>query len=125
MQTQKKVMDYEAEMTTLRDSLDYFKPKQGTYKIVCLGEANPIVKEFKKADGTVDIADQLEIPIETAGKRYIWTVTKSTTKSGLYGQIIKLAIQNKNSLTGVTFDLFVKNDGKKNDYTIPQSIRTE
>lgn len=122
MYDQKKVMDYEKEMTTLRDSLDYFKARAGTYKIVCLGEANPITKRFKQLDGSMEDTEQLEIPIETNGKRFIWTITKSTTKTGLYGQIIKLAILNGNKLTGVSFDLFVKNDGKKNDYTIPQSI---
>ena len=115
-------MDYQKELGELKESLDYFRAKEGNYKIVCIGEANLVHKVFKRGDGTDEPVEQLEFMIETGGKRYNWSVTKSNTKSGLYGQILKIASKNNNSLNGVVFDLFVKNNGKKNDYTIPQAL---
>lgn len=115
-------MDYAKEVTALRNAQEWFRPKQGSYKIVCLGEATSQTQEFLEGNGEKKLVEQIVFPIETNGKQMLWSVTKSITKSGLYGQIITLGANNKNKLTGVVFDLIVKNDGKKNDYTIPQAL---
>lgn len=113
-------MDFAKEVKELEayESKKWFKPTKGTYKVKILGEGEMQTKTFGE-----DTVYQWEIPIEINGEHLFWSITKGKTLSSLYGQIVSLAAKNMAAATGLEFDLIVKNDGKKNDYTIPQAMQ--
>lgn len=115
-------MDYANEVKELEayEPDEWFKPTKGNYKIRILNEGEFVPKDFGEGPVT-----QWNILVEVDGKPVHWSVTKGKTISSLYGQIFFLAAKNNNTAQGLEFDLIVKFDGKKNDYTIPQAIQND
>jgi hypothetical protein len=113
-------MDYAKEVEELKkyETTAWFKPDVGTYKIKILGEGEFVQKTFKEEQVT-----QWNLPISVQGLKMTWSVTKGKSMSSIYGQIMFLCAKNNNSAVGVEFDLIVKSDGKKRDYTIPQAYQ--
>lgn len=112
-------MDYQNELKRLQEGGNYWKPKVGQFKVKALSElqhAEPYIK--KASDGTEEKSEQAKIEIEVNGEKKIWTFGKGATLASTYGQLVNLASQKNNTLTGVEFTVIVKSDGTKNDYTI-------
>lgn len=113
--------DYEKEQEGLGG--DYWKPKAGNkYNVKALSELIPTesYKEKDKDDNITKETEQVELIVKVGedNKHKKWTISKGTTKASLYGQLIELAIENKNELTGKEFMLVVKDKDGRNDYTI-------
>lgn len=107
-------MDYQTELKRLQEGGNYWKPKAGQYKVKALSEleeAEPYQPEGE------DPKPQAKIKIEVNGEEKMWTMGKGATLASTYGQLVNLA-SHKGKLTDVEFNLVVKSDGKKNDYTI-------
>ena len=104
-----------------KNSTEWFKPEQGSYKIVILGE--PKKKTFTDSQ-TGEVKEQMELQIEVDKKAFTWTIGKGLTVASLYGQILKLAHAKDWQWAGLTFTLGVKLAGKmpngnpKRDYFI-------
>lgn len=115
-------MDYASEVKELEayEPDEWFKPTKGNYKIRILNEGEFVNKDFGEG-----LVTQWNLLIDVNGKQLHWSVTKGKTISSLYGQIFSLAAKNNNTAQGLVFDLIVKSDGKKNDYTIPQAIQND
>jgi len=112
-------MNYLEEQKRLKENSDYWKPKAGQYKLKALTEleeTNPFVKTHE--NGTEETSEQAKMKILIDNEEKVWTFGKGKTSASTYGQLIDLAIQNGNQLKDVEFSVVVKNDGKKNDYTI-------
>lgn len=111
-------IDYTIENSRLENFTptgEFWKPEPGQHTVIALGElidAEPYMDEKEGAK------PQAQIDVEVDGQKRLWKVPVGKTQASAYGQLIKLATQNKNSLLGVRFTLVVKNDGNKNDYTI-------
>jgi hypothetical protein len=116
-------MDYQNELKKLQEGSSYWKPKVGQFKVKSLSEleeAEPFVKTSKDKDGK-DVEEstaQAKLKILVAGEEKLWTFGKGKTPASTYGQLVELATKHSNSLKGIEFSVVVKNDGKKNDYTI-------
>ena len=113
-------MEYKNELKRLEEGGNYWKPKAGQFKVKALGEleeAEPFVKKDKegKQDGSIP---QMKLKILVNNEEKVWTFGLGATLGSTYGQLIKLASEHAYALTNVEFTVAVKNDGKKNDYTI-------
>lgn len=115
-------MDYVKEVEELKkfETTNWFKPEIGTYHIKIVGDGEFLQKKFREDEEEVT---QWNLPIEIKGVKMTWSITKGKTISSIYGQIMSLCARNNNSAVDVEFDLIVKSDGKKRDYTIPQAYQ--
>ena len=106
-------MDYVKEVEELKayKGQEFWRPESGTHRIVFIGEATKVEKEFDGKPTT-----QIDVPVEVDGKRLLWSITKGKTFASLYGQVMEVAVGNGNKLLGAVAKLRVKSDGKKNDY---------
>ena len=113
-------MDYQKELKRLSEGGNYWKPKVGQFKVKALTEleeADPFVRKGK--DGKPDEStQQFKVKVLVNGEEKIWTFGYGATPASTYGQLVKLATEHANQLTGVEFSVVVKSDGTKNDYTI-------
>lgn len=97
----------------------FWKPKASQYKVTALSEI--IESEpFKRThdDGTVETTEQFKLMIQVGDEKFNWTFGKGNTLASTFGQLVQLATKGDGTLTGKTFTVVVKSDGKKNDYTI-------
>jgi len=111
-------MDYQNELKRLQEGGNYWKPKAGQFKVKSLTEledTEPYVKN--KGQPNEESHDQAKIKILVNGEEKTWTFGKGATLASTYGQLVNLAV-NKGKLTGTEFNVVVKSDGTKNDYTI-------
>ena len=113
-------MDYQKELKRLEEGGSYWKPKAGQFKVKALSEleeAEPFTKKGKdnKPD---EKTPQMKLRISVNGEEKVWTFGLGATLGSTYGQLVKLASEHGDKLTGVEFTVAVKSDGTKNDYTI-------
>ena len=111
-------MDYQQELKRLQEGSNYWKPKVGQFKVKSLTEleeAEPYIKN--KGKENEEINPQAKIKILVGGEEKTWTFGKGSTPASTYGQLIELAAKN-NTLKNISFNVVVKSDGTKNDYTI-------
>lgn len=115
-------MDYQKELKRLQEGGNFWKPKVGQFKVKALSEleeAEPFKRKGK--EGNPDTLNpQAKIKILVGGEEKLWTFGIGMTPASTYGQLVGLAINHANQLTGVEFSVVVKSDGTKNDYTIVQ-----
>jgi hypothetical protein len=112
-------MDYQQEFKRLQEGGNYWKPKVGQFKVKALSEieeSEPYVKKGK--DGKDEVNPQYKIRILVDGEEKLWTFGRGATLASVNGQLVNLATNKGNKLTGVEFTVAVKSDGTKNDYTI-------
>jgi len=112
-------MDYQNELKRLQEGGNYWKPTVGKFKVKALSElqdADPFIR--KNEDGTEEKTEQCKILVSIDGEEKVWTFGKGKTPASTYGQLVELATKHANQLEGVDFDVVVKSDGKKKDYTI-------
>ena len=113
-------IDYTQEVMKLEkftpgSNSEFWKPKDGQYHIVALGEledTEPYKEEGKEPKPRVKIEILLD------DKKYIWTIPKGQTPASTYGQLCRLAKSNGNRLKDIGFLVVVQNNGKRNTYTI-------
>lgn len=96
-----------------------FKPKAGTYKIVMLGEPKDAVFIENEGQQSEKRTPQFEANIEIEGQHYVWYIPVGKTPASLSIQL--MALHKHSMLVGKPFQLIVKNDGKKNDYTVVEA----
>lgn len=114
-------MDYQNELKRLQEGGSYWKPakKNAQFKVKALSELEPSEPyEQERSDGTIESKEQFQLKILVEGNEKIWTFSKGFTPASTYGQLVNLATNKNNTLNGVEFNVIVKSDGKKNDYTI-------
>lgn len=113
-------MDYQNELKRLEEGGNYWKPakKNAQFKVKALSELEPTEPyEQKHSDGSVESKEQVQLKIEVEGSEKIWTMGKGATPASTYGQLVNLGAKF-GQLTGKEFNVIVKSDGTKNDYTI-------
>lgn len=113
-------IDYYKEVTALideKDGFDWWRPTTGDYKIELLDDGIPFQSVF---EGMPTNRIRYRIKVDN-NKQYTWTITKSRTKTGLWGQICILAAKN-NKAKGLTFTLYIKGEKKNRQYTIPEAL---
>lgn len=112
-------MDYQNELKRLQEGGNYWKPKAGQFKIKALTEledTDPFVKN--KGQPNEESHEQAKLKILVNGEEKTWTFGKGATLASTYGQLVNLAANKNNKLSGTEFNVIVKSDGTKNDYTI-------
>ena len=112
-------IDYQSELKRLQEGGNYWKPKVGQFKVKALTEieeAEPYVRN--KGTDKEEINPQFKLKVLVDGEEKIWTFGKGQTLASTHGQLVNLATQNGNILLNVEFNVVVKSDGTKNDYTI-------
>lgn len=100
---------------------DWFKPKQGSYKITILEEPTPDQYVDKEGNVTEQIRLAIRVTRKGDSKDYSWNVSKGTTRKSLWGQLMVLGRAHQ-GLKGVGFNLLVNSDGEKNSYTVPEAL---
>jgi len=112
-------MDYQQELKRLQEGGSYWKPKAGQFKVKALTELEPADPYIRKREGQPDeVSEQFKIKVLINGEEKTWTFGKGVTPASTYGQLVDLATKNNNQLLNVEFNVVVKFDGTKNDYTI-------
>jgi len=115
-------MDYQKELKRLQEGGNFWKPKVGQFKVKALTEleeSEPFRRRGK--DGQPDeTTPQAKVKILVGGEEKNWTFGIGATAASTYGQLVRLAAEHGNKLTGLEFSVVVKSDGTKNDYTIVQ-----
>jgi len=116
-------MDYESEFKRLQEGGNFWKPKPGQYKLKALTEleeTDPYIKD--RSDGSKEAHPQAKMKIRiNDDEEKIWTFGKGATLASTYGQLTNLAHAKGNKLLDLEFNVIVKSDGTKNDYTIVMS----
>lgn len=113
-------MDYQKELKKVEEGGNYWKPKPGKFKVRALTEledAEPFVKKATE-DKPSEESPQMKLRILVDGEERTWTFGLGVTLASTYGQLVKLATEHGNTLLGYDFNVAVKSDGNKNDYTI-------
>jgi len=104
-QEQQKLENFKPEEGSL-----FWKPTAGQYKVKTLSE-------LEDAEPYED-KPQSKIKLLINGEEKTWTFAIGKSSASTYGQWVKKATENQNSLNGKEFTVVVINDGKKNSYTI-------
>ena len=114
-------MNYEEEVKKLeaneKNGGNWFKPEIGNYKIIPLSDTEPTTFN----DKTGKVVEQVTFLASFNGEEKKWSITKSTTLKGIYGQLMKWGQHNK-GLIGKTFPLKVRKGTRDNnkEYTIQE-----
>ncbi len=112
-------MDYQKELKRLQEGGNYWKPKAGQFKVKALTELEEAEPFIRKKEGEEnEINPQAKIKVLVNGEEKIWTFGIGKTQASTYGQLVELATKHANQLKDVEFNVVVKFDGTKNDYTI-------
>jgi len=112
-------MNYDQEFKRLQEGGNYWKPKVGQFKVKALSELEDTEPYIKKREGQADeVNPQSKVKISVNGEEKLWTFGKGATLASTYGQLVDLAMKRNGKLIDTEFTVAVKNDGKKNDYTI-------
>lgn len=122
MPTQTEILNYEEEYNTLKDSSEWFKPIQGYYELTLMSELSKPVKKmstFKDQNGMPQEVEQSEIIVKHQGKLMKWSVTKGTSKQGVYAKLLFLGKAWK-SLKDRVIHLTVEGQGKGKKITIQE-----
>jgi len=117
MESDKKLIDYEAEAKKLDEAQsrpDFWNPTAGKFDVFILSELEQY--EFTDKDGAVQ--RRAKINVECSGKVYVWSFGIGSTKASTYGQLVDYARKHANKLTGAKITVVIKSDGKKRDFTI-------
>lgn len=112
-------MDYQTEFKRLQEGGNYWKPKVGQFKVKSLTEledSEPYVRKNK--EGKEESTPQYKVKILVEGEEKTWTFGRGATLASTHGQLVNLAAHKGNTLKNVEFNVVVKSDGTKNDYTI-------
>lgn len=117
MEANQKIMDYTEELRKLNSVINFWKPKDGRYTVVFLSE--PEDCEFTKEDG--EVVKQWKFLVDVNKEQFVWTVPKSTSKTSVRGQLIRLGAK-KGHLMGVSTEVIVQGSGKERRYTVPESL---
>jgi len=108
-------IDYKQEQEKLDafkpgDASLFWKPSVGQHKVKALTELEDTEPYNDKA--------QKKLKILVNGEEKEWTFAVGISNASTYGQIVKVASQNNNTLVNKEFTVVVVSDGKKNSYTI-------
>lgn len=114
-------MDYEKEVSGIKETLNWFKPVTGEYKIHILTEPKEFEFKTKDKEGKEKTERAYKLDIETKGNKLAWSFSRGETYASLYGQLM-LVGKSKNGLAGKTITLIVKSDGSKNTYIILEAL---
>jgi len=95
------------------DGVDFWRPKAGQHKIKALSE----LEDSEPFDGD-ESKPQVKIALQIGEDQKVWTMSKGVSSASAYGQLVKLANDNKETLKDLEFTIVVVNDGTKNTYTI-------
>ena len=95
----------------------WWNPAVGKYDVTFLAEAG------NEYEVTFDKKTRVKIPfkIKVDGVIYTLGVTKATSETSLYGQLVKLAMKYS-GITDVTTEILVQGIKKDRKYTIPEVI---
>jgi hypothetical protein len=111
-------MEWNKEIEGLKDAenVDYWKPEEGQTIVKFLDEG-----VFHPFEWQGEIINKVNFRIEVKSKEFIWSVSKGTTFSSLYGQITSIASQ-RGSLKGSSITLLVKGQKLARQYIIMESL---
>lgn len=104
-------------------SSDWFTPKTGTQKIRFLDEGDDQEREYED-DGETDVREVCVFRIKCGGDEMKWSVTKGTTDSSLWGQLVKVA-QDRGGLEGETVTLIRNGTGSDTQYTVQEAANLQ
>jgi len=110
-EAQKEINEYENELTP------FWKANIGQHLVKFLSEMEYWNYENKD---TGEIEKRVKIEIEVNKEKFAWAMGIGKTPASAYGQLTEIGKKYK-ELTGKTVVVYIKNNGKRNDYTIIDS----
>jgi len=112
----KEIEEYAEQMST-----PFWKANVGQHEVKLLSEMKYwtyIDKETEKEE------KRAKIDIEINNEKFVWAMGIGKTPSSAYGQLTALGKKYK-GLSGREIIVYVKNNGKRNDYTIVDSAESK
>ena len=118
-----KMVDWKSEREKANEegSLSFWKPPEGTSKVVLLDEGKEDSYTFD--DGST--VHQVVFTIEYGGKQHKWGVPKAHKKTSLFQQVAKVAEIHNDALTGKVLTIIRQGSGMDTRYTIIEAVQQE
>ena len=110
--------DWEKEANRIGSS-DWFKPESGTQKVTFLDEGDDQERKYQD-DGETEVREVCVFRVKVGGDELNWSVTKGTTDSSLWGQLVKFA-RDRGGLVGETVTLIRNGTGSDTQYTVQEA----
>ena len=113
-------IDYASEAQQLvdREERNWWVPSQGQHVIQILSEGD----QFSGTDFQGNPVQKVRYKIKVNNQDFDWSITKSKTKTGLWGQLVLLIRSRNNQVNATIFNLVVKGEKKARQYTILEAL---
>lgn len=105
---------FEAEANNLQDN-KWFKPDTGTTKLKFLDNGTKEKRTYDGEEKTVGV-----FTVKVAGEELQWSVTKGTSETSLWGQLMKLGAA-RGGLEGEEITLIRSGEGNDTTYTVQEA----
>jgi len=112
----KEIEEYTEQMST-----PFWKANIGEHKVKLLSEMRYWTYTDKETEKEEKRA---KIDIKVNNEKFVWAMGIGKTNASAYGQLSALG-KKHNGLSGREVIVYVKNKGKKNDYTIIDSAESK
>ena len=109
---------WEKELKQLEQGkkVEYFKPKEGSTKILFVDEGKERTFEWEG-----DTISKIDFAIEVDKKPMVWSVTRGKTQNSLYGQLVQVAVA-RGTLIGQTINLLVRGVKMARTYLVMEAM---
>lgn len=110
--------DWDEESENLGTS-DWFNPDPGTHDVTFLDDGRQDTREYDGEEGK-EVREVGIFTVEVDGEEKQWSVTKGSTESSLWGQLVKVA-KARDGLKGEEITLIRTGTGSDTTYTVQEA----
>ena len=114
-------IDWKGEKDGLKQPLNWWRPTAGAHKVKILTDGEFYTTEFQDRGEVEKIRFEIEVDVRGTKEKFVWGVTRGTTSSSLYGQMVLIGA-SRGSLKDAEITLIVKGEGKNKDYLISEAV---
>ncbi len=118
MSEEQTTINYGEELTKLEEKtkMNVWKPGEGSHIVTFLSEP----EDCAWTKDTGEKVEQWKFLIEVKGEQCVWFIPKSSQRTSIRGQLVKLG-SLKGKLMGVQTTVIVVGKGKERRYTVPEA----
>jgi hypothetical protein len=118
-QKNNNLIDYKKEVGLLKElsNHEWWKPKAGKHDVILLSNGEP----YQWIDKNQKPVSSVRFLVKIGDKEFSWSITKSITHAGLWGQLCLLAESKDSELVGEKITLVAIGEGKNIRYSIVEA----
>ncbi len=99
---------------------EWFNPDPGTHKVVFLDDGEIDTRTYEDDNGNKEEREVGIFTVDVDGETLKWSVTKGSTESSLWGQLVKYA-KHHDGLAGEEITLIRNGEGSDTTYTVQEA----